>query len=361
MKASNASLSKSAYLLAHLARTFQTLFFVGKMQHSAYDYRYKTYRCLYCEAPIALTPESLALLIQDARDALPRGNGFFYLTPEQDATLCKEVEQRESGVCLSDKQCLHDRCLATLSKPENREQWEKIKAADRRLMTLPDAETHNIYDVYYNSGAQVSRHFCGFCHNTLTGSWPGFAYCKKSNITKDCAFLHYSCFRELYDARTARQEADARWRRVELNYLTSDLYFSPELAIKDIASRNDRWISLMRRYVLENDECYAFIEWYAFLLKQKSLWQEKQTHEWVARLKEEDLQSLRESISKMTKDERLALSARLTNYITPTLQQQCITPLSPRLCESAIDMEKREPLLYHNLLIILEKEERETI
>jgi hypothetical protein len=328
---------------------------------SNYDYRYKTYRCLYCEAPIALTPETLALLIQDARDAIPRENDFFYLTPEQDATLCKEVETRESGVCLSDKQCLHDRCLATLSRPENRELLEKIKAADRRLMTLPDAVTHNIYDVYYNSGAQVSRHFCGYCHNILTGSWPGFAYCKKSDTTKDCAFLHYSCFRERYDARIAHEEADARWRRVELNYLTSDLFFLPERAIRDVASRNDRWISLMRRFVLRDDECYAFISWYAFLLKQKSTWQENETAEWFARLKEADIQSLRESIAVMTIDERLALHARLTKYITTTTtEKKCQSSPPPLLCLWAIDMEKREPLLYHNLLIILEKEERET-
>lgn len=321
--------------------------------HSTYDYLYKTYRCLYCHAPIALTPESLDLLVQEARDTLLRENqtSFFYLTPEQDAALRREVETRERGICLSDKQCLHDRCLTIVQA--NEDLWTKIQAADRRRMPLPNVDEHNIYDVYYNTSLQASRHFCGFCHNMLTASWPGFAYCKKSNWAKDCAFMHYSCFRELFDARETRHNVAEQWRRVELNYLTSDLLI-PERDVPNIAMRHDRWVSLMRRFELREEERDAFIRWYAFLLAQKASWQEKEATQFSVRHQEEDLQTLVEQIANLSPDERAALRKRLS--ITSSIQE-----CAPKndACLPTIDMEKQAPLLFLNLLAIQEARERD--
>lgn len=312
---------------------------------STYDYVFKTYRCLYCHAPIALTPESLELLIQEKRDAILRDRGadFFYLSPEQDAILRREVETQEKGICLSDKQCLHDRCLEIVK--QDQVTWEKIKSLDRRLMPLPNAQDFNIYEVYYNNSLQLSRHFCGFCQNLITGSLPGFAYCKKSDATKDCLFLHHSCFGDLCNARTKRLETEALVRRRELNFLTADLLV-PQKAINEIAIRHDRWIRLMRSVTLDEQEQDAFIDWYAFLMSQKNTWNEKQMEEWSAHHKEEDIQSLREVIFILTAKEREEMQKQINS----------LKKDDESLCKN--NTMQRDHLLYHNLLLIQAYQDR---
>jgi len=228
---------------------------------SAYDYKYKGYRCAYCnEVVITNDPETLELLFQDAVAKLrledAGGANEFFLTEKEEAVLRETIATRERGVCIAYEQCIHYRCLALLQQPDNKETFSRLLLANRQNLVLPDENPalYTFYELNY-SGVRQCLNACVYCQREIDANSPGFAYCEKCDVKRRCLFLHNACYLLLKEQRYREQLLAANARRNFSHFLTSGPL--PVQCVEEMAARNEAWLSFAKRYELTFDERHA--------------------------------------------------------------------------------------------------------
>ena len=310
-----------------------------KLGISEYDYQYMSCRCVYCNEVVILNLDTLEILVQEEVARLQAenvNNDFFFLTSMEEADIRKRLLERYQGSKLDYDQCIHDRCLAIIVKPENLQILNQIQLANRQNMVLPDACAYNIYPLNYTNVVECFN-ICAFCHRVISTHDPGFAYCLKSEgIKAQCLYLHTACYEGLLSIREARKEREKLVRRNFIHLLTAGQPLAwKNYSIEEIAARNDAWYNFLKQYTLTFDEREVLNDWLNFVREQKATWSEAQfIGRWLQSLKNDDLSLLvDDQLGGLTLDELMVLEGvirtELDNVPIPT---RCIpVPSNPAL------------------------------
>lgn len=295
---------------------------------SAYDYRYGTCRCVYCNQPVILrnTPDTLDLLFRDELEKLKATQGDqFYLTLAEEKQLRDEILQRESGQSIGYEQCIHYRCLAIIQRPENKEILERITLANRQNMLLPDDANYLFYDLNYSNLVQCLN-YCAYCNREINVHAPGFAYCEKTDKHKNCLFLHVACYDALKEYRCCVHRLAKDARRHFFHFVSSKL--TDPTNPKEMAARNEAWLSFLTQYALDFDERHLFNAWLSFMETQEDspIWQAGIT---------EDLNALTRQLAALSEEALNALEIDLLS-IPPPINPLCIIPAPNSRTENGV-------------------------
>lgn len=337
---------------------------------STYDYHYRTCRCVYCNEVVILNQESLEILFQEELTRLRAenaNNDFFFLTSREERAIKEKIQDYYRGSEFDYDQCIHDRCLALIMRPENAQLLKQIRLANRQNMILPDACIYNIYPIT-SSNVPECLNFCAFCHRMISADNPGFAYCLKSEGVKGrCLFLHNACYEALVGMRAAAKEHSRIARRNFIHLLTAGQPSAwSSYSVEELAARNDAWYAFLREYELTFDERDVLLAWLDFIRTRKAEWSEADLiGRWLPSLKYDDLTVLvDEQLLGQTLDELLILEglirAELISLPVPTRclpvpqnnNQVSQVPLQSNvicLGEPSPSM-RQPPLLYLNLV-----------
>jgi hypothetical protein len=305
---------------------------------------------------VIINPETLEILFQDEVERLKNENAYndyFYLSASQERNIKKEIETRYRGGILDYDQCIHDRCLALLQKPENYRIMEQIRLANRQNMPLPDPLLHNKYPIEYTS-VEECQTVCLYCRGQITSNNPGFAYCLKSDRTRCCRYLHIACYEGLLQMRKQQRETDERIRRTFMHLLSSGYPAEwTTYSVRELAIRNDAWFEFLARYHLTFDEREVLSEWLNFIDAKKQGFTESELVEiWLPSLKYPDISLIvSDSLSGQSYDQ-LTVSELIMRTLIDSPQQTlndppgCITTPEPCFDEDGFPMDTERTVRY---------------
>jgi len=341
-----------------------------KLGISEYDYHYRSCRCVYCNEVVILTPETLDILYREELERLRRenaNNDFFFLTSTEERAIKERIQTYYGGIQLDYGQCIHNRCLEIVMRPENVEILNQIRTANRQNMVLPDPCNYSIYSIDYTN-VRECLNICAYCRQVISNYNPGFAYCPKTDKTRRCLFLHFTCFEQLTAMRKALKENELIGRRNFIHLLTAGQPTAwANYSVEEMAARNDAWYQFLSQYELTFDERQVLNEWLNFIASQKPLWSEDTlVRKWLEQLQYDDLGLLvDEQLTALSIDDLTTLEKQIQEQldVVPVPPSRCIpVPSNPNLvgegpvadsvlCFGAPSLTMRQPpRLYLNLV-----------